>query len=733
MEDEKSQSPDHQFQSGDGLKAIYDVYMDDEEDGEWEADQKVIAAPVYDDVHMEEEKDVVAAAAEEEEADRQNRAAAVAADEDMAHRLYIQDLMGMDEWQLRDMDRPSLRSALEMPLSDFPSSSSSRAGVGANTTAQGNFSAGTPQYALNLKEPVGQPYVPSSVRARWIFESAQGAESGNSRIPGPLEVQEERGKGPLEVEPEKGKGPLEIQAEKSIQEILATTVPSASNGGLRSSLARPAEAEREAVTNTTRGIMRFGPRDFATTPARKTVHFKDAAAGSSSTQRIPGGDGKVAAVPGETPPPAPANVVRSAGCGVTIAPRKPTVVSADDDPVSTKRRALLADADSAIMFAGMEEVNNNNSWYESIVVPDDDEKPEQVEMQDLDESLQQCLQRSEPYKPAATVAQGPDEFSLEDFCQRWDITPADIEPDEPPSTRAPKVPPLADHEVPTFDCGICIETLPVFDLFHGLPCNHKFCASCMTTYVEGRIRSSELPIPCPDPACGRGEEGGGRGVLHPEMCKKAIDYAAFGDWGARLTESALPPDRRAYCPNRQCGVLLETSGEVEPIRAPCPACGHALCATCGMEWNSDGAGLGAHDCTKGPDAALVRQLAHDRQWKQCPSCKMFVERIDGCNRMTCRCRFVFCYRCGNAMYRGQAGGAGLETCRCLNAGLAFAMAHHHQAHANIVDQAVQLPPVPVQVDLNLEPEQMVELNMQMQQPRWDDADPAEEEEVNWFY
>uniref|UniRef100_A0ACD5Y993 Uncharacterized protein n=1 Tax=Avena sativa TaxID=4498 RepID=A0ACD5Y993_AVESA len=724
MEEEKTESLDHQLQPGDGLKAIYDVYMDEEEDEEWEADQQIIdaaiAAPVHD-VHMEEEKEKdVVAAAEDEEADRQNRAAAIAADENMAHRLYIQDLMGMDEWQLRDMDRPSLRSALELPLSDFSSSSSSRAGVGANTTAQGNFSAA-----------VVRPYVPPPARARWIFESVQGAESGNSRIPGPLEVQAEKGKGPLEVE---------VQPEKGIQEMLAT---------LRSSLARP-EAQRAAVflprsvttadnraANTTRGIMRFGPRDFATTPARKTVHFKDAA-GSSSNQRIPG-DGKAAAVPSQTPPPpAPANVVRSAGCGFTNAQRKPTVVvSANDDPVSTKRRALLADADSAIMFAGLEE-GNNNSWYESMVVPEDDEKPEQVEMQDLDESLQQCLQRSEPYKPAVTtVAQGPDEFSIQDFCQRWGVTPSDIEPDEPgPSTRAPKVRPLADHEVPTFDCGICIETLPVFDLFHGLPCNHKFCASCMTTYVEGRIRSSELPIPCPDPACGRDNEGGGRGVLHPEMCKKAIDYGAFGDWGARLTESALPPNRRAYCPNRQCGALLETSGEVEPVRAPCPACGHALCATCGMEWNSDGAGLGAHDCTKGPDAALVRQLAHDRQWKQCPSCKMFVERIDGCNRMTCRCRFVFCYRCGNAMYRGQAGGAGLEPCRCLNAGLAFAMAHHHQAHANVVDQAMQLPPVPVQmVDLNLEPQQMAELNMQQMQPRWDDdgADPADPEEVDWFY
>jgi hypothetical protein len=284
-----------------------------------------------------------------------------------------------------------------------------------------------------------------------------------------------------------------------------------------------------------------------------------------------------------------------------------------------------------MIFAGMEE-GDNNGWYESIVVPDDDEEPEQVEMQGLNESLQLCLPRSEPCNPAATVAEGH-EFSLQDFCQKWGVTPSDVNPDEPgPSTRAPKVPPLADDEVATFDCGICMDTLPVFDLFHGLPCKHKFCAPCMTTYVEGRIRSTELPIPCPDPACGRAE-GGGRGVLHPEKCKKAIDYGAFVDWGARLTESALPADRRAYCPNRRCGVLLETSSG-PAAKAHCPACGEALCATCGMEWSSDG--TGEHDCAKGPGAALVRKLAQDRRWKQCPRCKMYVERIDGCNRMTCR-------------------------------------------------------------------------------------------------
>ncbi|KAI4990475.1 hypothetical protein ZWY2020_038838 [Hordeum vulgare] len=453
----------------------------------------------------------------------------------------------------------------------------------------------------------------------------------------------------------------------------------------------------------------------AASPARQTILSQDAG-GSSSSQQVPGpGVAAAATVPSMTLPVRLAPRAGRCGAPYATAPRARPIGPADD-PVSVKRRALLADAASWVMFPAMEE-GHDNGWYEAIV-GDGTEKLEQPEKQRLHESLQLCLPRSEPCNPAVAAAgEGEEEeeggFSLPKFCQRWGVSPSDLEPDAPgPSTT--KVPPLADHEVPTFDCGICMDTLPVFDLFHGLPCKHKFCATCMTTYVEGRIRASELPIPCPDAAC-KGKENG---VLHPEMCKKAIDYGAFDDWGARLTESALPPDRRAYCPNRRCGVILETSGEAELAMAPCPACKHLLCATCGMEWSPQGAG-GEHDCAKGPDAALVKRLAQEHQWKRCPNCKMIVERSFGCNRMTCRCGFVFCYQCGRPMSRGQPELAGLlEPCRCLDAGLAFAFAHHHQAHH--VDLNVPPPHQPP-----LQQQEVAAMDALMNElPVWDEEPPV---------
>ncbi|CAD8120162.1 unnamed protein product [Paramecium sonneborni] len=42
--------------------------------------------------------------------------------------------------------------------------------------------------------------------------------------------------------------------------------------------------------------------------------------------------------------------------------------------------------------------------------------------------------------------------------------------------------------------------------------------------------------------------------------------------------------------------------------------------------------------------------------KQCPNCKSWVEKSSGCDHMTCRCKFQFCYACGGVYLK----------CACIN-------------------------------------------------------------------
>ncbi|CAN6167057.1 unnamed protein product [Urochloa humidicola] len=322
------------------------------------------------------------------------------------------------------------------------------------------------------------------------------------------------------------------------------------------------------------------------------------------------------------------------------------------DAVVSARQAVLGNAHSPAVLAGMEEEDGDNSWYESLL--HEAQRMEQMEGGDPGD-----------YKVSFhTQFQNPQQEPTEDDDgSSVGFDPSDLDPDEPgPSTRV-RVPPLGDDEVSQFNCGICMETLPILDLFHGMQCDHKFCVECMATYIEGRVHAGEVPVPCPDLSCKDDDDDtGGRLTLHPEECKKSIDFAAFGSWGDRLTESAIPQARRAYCPNRQCGVMLEATGGKTPALAFCPACGHPMCATCGLDWSKDDSGQ--HDCTEGPSATLVKKLAEERRWKQCPRCKMVVERTFGCDVMRCRCQFVFCYACGLPTGRQKGMEEGAELCHC---------------------------------------------------------------------
>jgi len=40
-----------------------------------------------------------------------------------------------------------------------------------------------------------------------------------------------------------------------------------------------------------------------------------------------------------------------------------------------------------------------------------------------------------------------------------------------------------------------------------------------------------------------------------------------------------------------------------------------------------------------------------KKYKQCPQCKFWVSKNHGCNHMTCKCKFQFCYKCGGVYQR----------------------------------------------------------------------------------
>ncbi|KAI4990336.1 hypothetical protein ZWY2020_038699 [Hordeum vulgare] len=203
-----------------------------------------------------------------------------------------------------------------------------------------------------------------------------------------------------------------------------------------------------------------------------------------------------------------------------------------------------------------------------------------------------------------------------------------------------------------FDCTICMEAVPGFERFTIAGCRHAFCASCVRQYIAARVEENLLAIGCPVPGCKDG-------VLHPEECRRVIPTPLFHRWGAALCDMALG-ELKFYCPFKDCSALLVDDqpgdGGGDAAKVECPHCKRMFCAKCKVPWHegvdcAEFQRLG--DDERGREDLLLRKVAQQSKWQRCPKCKIYVDRVDGCTFIACRCGHCFCYLCGSTMARNN--------------------------------------------------------------------------------
>ncbi|KAL0540477.1 hypothetical protein IC582_020483 [Cucumis melo] len=74
-----------------------------------------------------------------------------------------------------------------------------------------------------------------------------------------------------------------------------------------------------------------------------------------------------------------------------------------------------------------------------------------------------------------------------------------------------------------------------------------------------------------------------------------------------------------------------------------------FCAKCNVKWHAE---VECEEFQKlcleenGRDDLLAMKLAEQQNWKRCPHCRIYVEKIEGCPYVICRCGTKFCYSCG---------------------------------------------------------------------------------------
>ncbi|MCL7025662.1 hypothetical protein MKW94_024173 [Papaver nudicaule] len=202
-----------------------------------------------------------------------------------------------------------------------------------------------------------------------------------------------------------------------------------------------------------------------------------------------------------------------------------------------------------------------------------------------------------------------------------------------------------------FTCEICIEPVLLSQKFNNMEmdgCVHPYCTDCIVKYIEVKvIHDNESEIKCPNSDC--------TVFLNPLSCQLILPVSTFEKWSRVLCESAVFMESskggfaygRSYCPFRECSELVLNECFYH-YKINCPNCKKIFCFHCMVPWKVN------HGCTRrgglvidvDRNDLLFLEAARQENWTRCPNCGRYVERKIGCDFMMCRCKAIFCYRCG---------------------------------------------------------------------------------------
>lgn len=185
-------------------------------------------------------------------------------------------------------------------------------------------------------------------------------------------------------------------------------------------------------------------------------------------------------------------------------------------------------------------------------------------------------------------------------------------------------------------CQICGEELDGGHIAVFLNCGHTFCRDCLNQcFSVGLSNKQSFP-----PRCCSVEGIDINSVLG------FLDEAIFERY--TLVEEEYGTRNPTYCANYNCSHLFS------PTRLSKSAGKYILCYECNQETCTEcKQGRSQHTTLQGnkdicPEIISKedKELADQKKWKQCPGCRILVEKNDGCDHMSCECGTEFCYRCG---------------------------------------------------------------------------------------
>jgi IBR domain, a half RING-finger domain/RING-type zinc-finger len=169
-------------------------------------------------------------------------------------------------------------------------------------------------------------------------------------------------------------------------------------------------------------------------------------------------------------------------------------------------------------------------------------------------------------------------------------------------------------------------------------CGHVYCKQCLSDQASS-AGESDIPLRCLGDAA---------------TCRHAFSMT---DLNAMLSPASLEdllqasfnihirtrPNEFQYCPTPDCLQVYRPTKTSQIFM--CPTCLTPICTTCNVI-SHDGMSCEEWKDMDSNESRVFRQYKEEHDVRDCPNCKMGIEKIEGCNHMTCtRCGVQICWFC----------------------------------------------------------------------------------------
>ncbi|CDW84022.1 ibr domain containing protein [Stylonychia lemnae] len=199
-----------------------------------------------------------------------------------------------------------------------------------------------------------------------------------------------------------------------------------------------------------------------------------------------------------------------------------------------------------------------------------------------------------------------------------------------------------DQEDNNLTCAVCLDDIVDDNILPLTSCDHFYHKECLESYFRVEIQDRRFPIKCPQDNCGKEIE-----IMDIQDVLAEDDLKKFDEYN--FSKIVDQQEDLSWCPTPDCGyAFFFEEGNYEH---DCPKCGISYCLNCRVVFHKKLTCEKYQTQTKNKDQERLNeekfmQFVKGAKFKQCPKCKFWVEKNDGCDHMTCRCKKQFCYKCG---------------------------------------------------------------------------------------